>query len=196
MDADAVVGRDPRRKSVRDELRVDGSAHLLPVVVRTGAAGDEAEPVAHARELRPERVGHAGLEPADHAGAPAREQDAGLPGLAQNPVEAVHAPDREHVRRVPAADEDHVLGEHELAQARRRPGKERDVRGGRGGRQQVVEAQDRRRVVADGGGNDRDPRLRPSGEADDVGEQAPGPGLVAAAAAEADDLPLRHEGPV
>ena len=70
------------------------------------------------------------------------------------------------------------------------------MRGGRGGRQQVVEAQDRRRVVADGGGNDRDPRLPPSGEADDVGEQAPGPGLVAAAAAEADDLPLRHEGPV
>src|SRR5436305_1326484 len=38
MDADAVVGRDPRRKSVRDELRVDGPAQLLPVVVRTGAA--------------------------------------------------------------------------------------------------------------------------------------------------------------
>src|SRR4029453_11252927 len=54
VEADAVVGGDPRRKAVRDELLVDRPAPLLAVVVRTGAAGEEAEPVAHTLELRPE----------------------------------------------------------------------------------------------------------------------------------------------
>ena len=116
-ETDAVVGRVARREAIADEPPVHRAPPLLAVVVRAGAPGKEAEPVAHPGELGPERVGHAGLEPADHPRAPAAEQHTGLPGLAQERVEAVHAPDREHVRRVAAADEDRVL-----ARARARAG--------------------------------------------------------------------------
>ena len=51
-----------------------------------------------------------------------------LPRLAEHFVEAVHAPDREHVRRVPAADEDDVLPRTHLAQVGRRPREEGEVR--------------------------------------------------------------------
>ena len=104
-----VVAGDPGREAVAYEARVHRPAALLAVVVRARAARQEAEPVAHPGELRPERVGHAGLEPADHPGAPAAEQHAALPRLAQDRVEAVDAPDRERVRRVPARDVDRVL---------------------------------------------------------------------------------------
>ena len=53
--------------------------------MRARAAGQEAETVAHPFELRAERVGHARLEPADHPGAPARQDDARSPRLAQDP---------------------------------------------------------------------------------------------------------------
>src|SRR5439155_24121495 len=88
----------------------------------------EAGPVAHAVELGSKRVRHARLEPADHPRAPAAEDDTRLPRLAQDAVEAVHAPDGEHVRGAAAADEDRVLREGELAQPRRRPRVEREVR--------------------------------------------------------------------
>jgi hypothetical protein len=65
--------------------------------VGAGAAGEKAEAVAHPLELRAERVDYACLEPADHSGAPAGEDDAGLARLAQKPVEAVRAPEREGV---------------------------------------------------------------------------------------------------
>src|SRR6185312_925183 len=77
---DQVVGGQPRREALlADEPRVDRPTLALAVVVRAGAAGQEAEPVAHPFELRAERVGHAGLEPADHPGAPAGQHDASLP---------------------------------------------------------------------------------------------------------------------
>src|SRR5664280_1483676 len=68
---------------------------LFAVVVRTRAPGKQTQPVGHALELRPERVRDAGFEPADQPGAPAGEQDARLPGFAEDLVEDVHAPDRE-----------------------------------------------------------------------------------------------------
>ena len=98
------------------ELLGNRAPQLLAVVVRARAARQEPEPVAQALELRAERIGHAGFEPADHPRAPAAQDDARLPGLAEDAVEAVHAPDGEHVRRVAAGDENHVVGEGELAQ--------------------------------------------------------------------------------
>ena len=134
-------------------------------------AGSRA--VAHPLELRAERVGHARLEPADHPGAPAGEDDAGFPGLAEDPVEAVHAPDREHVRRVAAADEDDVVRERELAQVCGRPRIERERRDicGELGRDRTVGSRSRRRAPCGRGraagrtrasrrsGSRRDPRF-------------------------------------
>src|SRR5262249_31761687 len=57
VQADAVVGREALGEAVVDELAVAGPARRLAVVVRARAAGQEAETVAHAFELRPERVG-------------------------------------------------------------------------------------------------------------------------------------------
>src|SRR5207248_4103685 len=68
---DAVVCGDSRRKAVVDELAVARPAAFLAVVVRARAPGEEAEPVSHPFQLRAERVGDAGLEPADHSRAPA-----------------------------------------------------------------------------------------------------------------------------
>ena len=96
--------------------------------MRARAPRQEAEPVVEPCELRPERIGHARLEPADHSRAPAGEHDAGLPRLAQHPIEAVHAPDGEHVGRRAAGDEDHVVRERERAQVGRRPWIEGEVR--------------------------------------------------------------------
>src|SRR5207244_1338216 len=116
------------REVARDELGVTRAASLLAVVVRTGAAGEEAEPVAHPLELRAERVGDAGLEPADRTGAPPGEDDAGLPRLAQDPVEAVRAPDGEQVRGAAARDEDQVTRESAVAEVGGRPRGEVEVR--------------------------------------------------------------------
>src|SRR5262245_55081079 len=85
-----VVGDpDPRRQPGAHEFRVARPPALLVVVVRARAARQEAEAVEPG-ELRAEGVGDAGLEPADRAGAPAGEDDAALPRLAQDRVEAVH----------------------------------------------------------------------------------------------------------
>ena len=127
VEGGAVVRRVSGRESVRDELAVHGPAPILAVVVRARASRQEAEPVPHPFELRPERVGDARLEPADHPRAPAAEQRPVLPRLAEHRVEPVHPPDRESVRRVPARDVDRVLREHVLAQVRAWPGVEQDV---------------------------------------------------------------------
>src|SRR4029453_1930884 len=78
---DSVVGSDSRWEAVRDQLLVNGPPPLLAVVMRTRAAGQETEPVAHPFELRPERIRHARLEPADHPGTRPGEHDPLLPGL-------------------------------------------------------------------------------------------------------------------
>src|SRR5204862_5710460 len=94
VDADVVVRGDAAREAVRVELRVDGAAAFLAVVVRSRAPGEKAETV-HRGKFGPERIRDAVLVPADHPGAEAGEQDARLPRLAQDLVEPVQAPDRE-----------------------------------------------------------------------------------------------------
>src|SRR5581483_11814326 len=68
VQAYTVVGGHSGGKATGDELVVSRPPTLLAVVVGAGTAGEEAE-AAHAFELRPERVGDTGLEPADHSGA-------------------------------------------------------------------------------------------------------------------------------
>ena len=55
----------------------------------------------------------------------------------QDLVEAVDAPEREHVRGVAAADEDDVLRERQPAEVLRRPGKELDDLDGRNARERL-----------------------------------------------------------
>src|SRR5439155_395799 len=110
------------------ELRISQSAQLLAVVVWTRAAREETEAVAHALELRPERVRDGGLEPADRAGAPPGQQDPVLPRLAKHLVEPVRAPDPEGVRRVPARHENDVVAQRQLPDVAGRIRKEMQVR--------------------------------------------------------------------
>src|SRR3954454_11162314 len=91
-DGNTIIGGDSLGEAAVDELAVPRAASLLPVVVRTGAPGEEAEAV-HALELRAERVGHPLLEPADHPGTRTPEHDALLPRLTHQLVDPVHAPD-------------------------------------------------------------------------------------------------------
>src|SRR5436853_411474 len=104
-----VVGGDAGRQAGGDLTVVRRPPLSLAVVVRAVAPGQEAETVAQAAQ-RAVRVGDAGLEPAQRAGAHPAQDDPRLPGLAQRRVDAVGAPDREHVHGVAAADVDHVLG--------------------------------------------------------------------------------------
>src|SRR5512133_261646 len=85
VQADAVVGSEALGESSLDQLVVARPAALLAVVVRARAAGQPAEAV-HPVELRTERVGDGRLEPADHPGARAEEDDAVLPRIAQRRV--------------------------------------------------------------------------------------------------------------
>ena len=77
---------------------------------------------------------------------PAGQHDSRRPGLAQHLVEAVQPPDGEHVRGVPAADDDHVLRRGRSARrSRRRPGEELQVRKLPEAAPGLVEADDRLR---------------------------------------------------
>src|SRR5438552_2198891 len=129
--------------------------------MRARAAGEEPEAVAHAGELRAERIRNAGLEPADHPGAPAHEHDAALPRVAQHLVEAVQTPDREHVRGVAAANENHVVLEREPAQVVRRPRVEAEL-----GRTEALVPVERPGGVVHVGGTDGR-RLAPPGDPDE-----------------------------
>ncbi len=106
--------RDPGREAVGHEACVDRSAALLRVEVGAIAPRQEAEAVVEAVELRGERVGHACLEPAVGARRDAAERHSVLGGLPQRLVDAVKAPDREHVRRVAAGHDDDVGRGHAL----------------------------------------------------------------------------------
>ena len=77
--------------------------------MRAGAAAKEREPIVQRAELGCERVGDAGLEPADAAGRPPRQDRSRRIGVTQRAVDAVETPDREHVRGVAAADHHDVL---------------------------------------------------------------------------------------
>src|SRR5258706_3425603 len=103
-------------------------AALLRVVVRAGAPRQEPEPIVERAELRRERVGDPGLEPADAAGRPAGEDRAGGIRVAQRAIDAVQPPDREHVRGVAAADHDDVLLPDAIRATRRLEVEEQQMR--------------------------------------------------------------------
>src|SRR5260370_6986068 len=84
--------------------------------MRAGTPGDQPQPIAEAREVEAERVGHRGFKPANGAGADPGENDALIPGFAKDAIDAVGAPDCEHVRGVAAPDVDHILLEQEGAE--------------------------------------------------------------------------------
>jgi hypothetical protein len=192
VDADAVVGGNPRRKAVPDELRVHRPPAVLAVVVRARASREEAEPVAHPLQLRAERVRDARFEPADHPGTPPRQHRPRLPGLAEQAIEAVDAPDREHVRRVATADEDHVLLADELFEVLRGPREEGDIGGRAALGQAPVQIQHGLGVVGDRGRDRTDLRVALPAQLDGVGDEPPRLLLARAAAADSEDVPLRH----
>ena len=65
--------------------------------------------VAQWTELERERVGDSRLKPADATGRPSGQDRPAAVRAAKRSFHAVHAPDREHVRGVPAADHDDIL---------------------------------------------------------------------------------------
>ena len=90
---------------------------FLPVVVRAATPGQESQPVTKRRQLRdPERVGHGLVEPAVHSRAQPAQDDALLPGAAENAVKPMGTPNREQVGRITAAYVDHILHEDERFQ--------------------------------------------------------------------------------
>src|ERR1051325_1087205 len=134
-----------RQRAVGDEAAVGGSAIALAVVVRAEAAGEEPQAVVERAQRTAEGVGETVLEPAVRAGADAAEERAIVAGLFENRIEAVHAPDREHVRRIAAADVDDVVPQHERAEIAHGAVEEPEVRAAREG---AVEARHIARRVA------------------------------------------------
>ncbi len=153
-----------------------------------GAPRQEAEAVLQAFEVRPERVRHTRLEPADHPRAPAAEDDPALPGLAEDRVEPVHAPDGEHVGRVAASDVEDVPGERVLAQVGARPRVERDPRHGRAPGPRLEEARRRRVALVPRRPDPRDAGTSPAGEPDDEALER----RAEREAAHGDDVALRR----
>jgi hypothetical protein len=153
-----VCGEAGWEHAVADEARIGRPTLGLAVVVRAEAAGEEAEPAAELAQAWPIRIGDGVLEPAVRARAPAGEDGTAFPGLPKCQVDAVHTPDREHVRRVAAADVDHVLrgdlcrgifGRPEQLEMRRPAGAVAEC---------VVEALEVLRLVRRGGSDEADPR--------------------------------------
>ena len=106
-------------------------------------------------------------EPAERAGREAAEDDARLPGLAQDRVDPVRAPDAEQADDAAAADVDQVLGEQVAAQVLGPllAAEERDVAGlAAVGREGAVEADDVVVGVAAGRGQEADPRPLGAGQ--------------------------------
>ena len=89
---------------------------ILGVVVRAVAALDHAETVVQQLQGGAERVGGAALEPAQSAGAPAGEHRATGQRPVEQFVDALPAPDIEHVGGVAASDVDHVGLEDEVGE--------------------------------------------------------------------------------
>ena len=141
MERAVVVGGDAgRQRALGDEPVVDGPPPRLAVEVRAHAARQEAQPVGETVDGAV-RVGDPALEPAERPGRHPGHDDARLPGLAQDGVDPVRPPDREHVDGVPAAHVDDVLREQVGSHVAPVPREERQVRRARPlGRERGVEA--------------------------------------------------------
>ena len=139
-------------------------AGRFAVVVRGVAAGYEAEAARERGEVRPERIGGPGLEPAQGSGRHAGHHDAGLPRPAQRPIDAVDAPDRHHVLGVAATDVDHVLVEEEGLDVFDGPDEEREVARLRASGEGRVELGHVGGRVAAGRRKEADPRALPAAQ--------------------------------
>ena len=129
------------------------------LVVDAVAEGQQAEPLDPARGAV--EAGHRLGEPAERAGREPAEDDAGLPGFAQDLVDPVRPPDAEQADHAAAADVDQVLGEQVLAQVLGPllAAEEGDVAGLAAiGREGAVEADDVVVGVAAGRGQEADAR--------------------------------------
>src|SRR6185437_11286923 len=158
-EAGVVVEAVAAGHAVVDRLEVGGAALGLVVVVDAETAVEEAEARRLQRLAR--GLGDAGLEPAHRPGALAREDDAAVPGEAEDRGDVMGLPDREEVHHRAAADVDQILREQVVAQRHRPPAeaKEGDVGGFAGSVVEgAVEARDQVRGVAGGGRQDADPR--------------------------------------
>jgi hypothetical protein len=155
----AVVDAVARRqRPVGHEPVEEGSPLRLAMVVRYERPAQHPEPVAHRLQLGPERVGREALEPADAARRDAAHHDTGLPCAQHCPIDAMEAPDREHVRGVAAGDEDEVLVGEKPVDVRHGPREEGQVaRLGAAG-ERPVEVEQRRVAVRRGGRDVADPR--------------------------------------
>ena len=101
MERGTGVGGEAGWQAVGHQLLVGRAASRVTVIMRTDAAGQQAESVVETPEWAAKRIRDAAVEPAERASADAAQQDAGLRGAAQGQVDAVDAPDREHVGGVP-----------------------------------------------------------------------------------------------
>ena len=169
----AVVGRVAGgQDALRHQALVVRSSGRLAVVVRGVAAGHEAEPAGQRGQALPERIGRPGLEPAQRPGRLPGHHGPRFPGTPQRPVDAVDAPDREHVLRVAAADVDDVLLAQEGIDVVDGPVEQREVARLRAAREGVVEAGDIGRRLTAGRRQEADPRPIPPrgrpGERQDV----------------------------
>ena len=127
------------------------------------------EPVGDRAQVGPERVGGAADVPAQRAGRHPAEDDAGLPHLAEDLVEAVHPPHREQVRDAAAADPDDVLLEqvrpHVGDRRHREQAQVADLHAGAG--EGAVDPSEPDRVVAGSGAEVAEPgAIRLSGQLD------------------------------
>jgi hypothetical protein len=123
------------------------------------AAGQEPEAVLQCVEPA-EGIGGAAFEPADRAGGPPGEDDAVIPGAAQDPVQPVDAPDGKHVRGIAAADVDRVLVEQKPLQVEHGAVEESEMAGVGATGEGAVEQHDRPLGIAAGGRQVADSRPR------------------------------------
>ena len=163
----AVLGRVAVAHAVEQVLVERRAAVALAVVdrVRVREEPERRHPV-HLAVVSADRLG----EPAERAGAEAAHDDAGLPRLAQDLVDAVGAPDAEQAQQAAAADVDHVLGHQVRAHVRDAAlaAEERDVGGLRALAEGAVEAHEVVVGVAAGRRQEADLRLGRPGQAHHV----------------------------
>ena len=156
------------------------------------AVAERQQPEAAQPFRLPVEAAHRLGEPAERAGREAAEDHPRFPGLAQDRVDPVRAPDAEQADDAAAADVDQVLGEEVAAQVARAllAAEERDVAGlAAVGGEGAVEADDVVVGVAAGRGQEADPRPLGPGQAEHVVvEQGVARLHREAAAAEGDDL--------
>ena len=115
MQGGTIVRRVPSLYTFSDQAVVSGTSCRLAVVMGTGRAFQESEPVIEKFQST-ERVRNPALKPAQHASAYTREHRACQPRLPKQLVKPVNAPQRQKVRRIPTADVKHILVRHECRQ--------------------------------------------------------------------------------